>query len=98
VGAFTLANIDKILALQSDLVLTFSDLQADIAADLFRWGIDVHAFNQRTVAGILDMIRTLGAMVDASERARQLVEMLEANFGAPQEVISTAKRRPNASY
>jgi hypothetical protein len=43
------------------------------------------------------MIRMLGAMVDANERARRLVEMLEANFGAPQEVISTAKRRPNAS-
>jgi iron complex transport system substrate-binding protein len=97
VGAFTSANIDKILALKPDLVLTFSDLQADIAADLIRRGIDVHAFNQRIIAGILDMIRTLGAMVDASERARQLVEMLEANFGAPQEVISTAKRRPSAS-
>ena len=97
VSAFTSANIDKILALKPDLVLTFSDLQADIAADLIRRGIDVHAFNQRIIAGILDMIRTLGAMVDASERARQLVEMLEANFGAPQEVISTAKRRPSAS-
>jgi iron complex transport system substrate-binding protein len=97
VSAFTSANIDKILALKPDLVLTFSDLQADIAADLIRRGIDVHAFNQRSIAGILDMIRTLGAMVDASERARQLVEMLEANFGAPQEVISTAKRRPSAS-
>ena len=96
-SAFTSANIDKILALKPDLVLTFSDRQADIVADLIRRGLDVHAFNQRIIAGILDMIRTLGAMVDASERARQLVEMLEANFGAPQEVISTAKRRPNAS-
>jgi iron complex transport system substrate-binding protein len=97
VSAFTSANIDKILALKPDLVLTFSDLQAGIVADLVRRGLDVHAFNQRSIVGILDMIRTLGAMVDASERARQLVEMLEANFGAPQEVISTAKRRPSAS-
>jgi len=44
--------------------------------------LDVHAFNQRIIAGILDMIRMLGAMVDANERARRLVEMLEANFGA----------------
>ncbi|HKM69152.1 MAG TPA: ABC transporter substrate-binding protein [Stellaceae bacterium] len=57
VSAFTSANIDKILALKPDLVLTFSDLQADIAADLIRRGLDVHAFNQRSVAGILDMIR-----------------------------------------
>ena len=95
VSAFTSANIDKILALKPDLVLTFSDLQEDIVADLIRRGLDVHAFNQRSI--ILDMIRMLGAMVDANERARRLVEMLEANFGAPQEVISTAKRRPNAS-
>ena len=69
-SAFTSANIDKILALKPDLVLTFSDLQAGIVTDLIRRGLDVHAFNQRSVAGILDMIRILGAMVDASERAR----------------------------
>src|SRR5690348_13000159 len=77
VSAFTSANIDKIIALKPDLVLTFSDLQADIAADLIRFGIDVHAFNQRSVAGILDMIRMLGAIVDASERAQRLTGALE---------------------
>jgi iron complex transport system substrate-binding protein len=51
-SAFTSANIDKIVALNPDLVLTFSDLQVDIAADLIRRGLDVHAFNQRTVAGV----------------------------------------------
>ena len=91
VSAFTSANIDKILALKPDLVLTFSDLQADIAVDLIRRGLDVHAFNQRTVAGILDMIRTLGAMVDASERARQLVETFETRLA---EVRSRAERLP----
>jgi iron complex transport system substrate-binding protein len=71
VSAFTSANIDKILALKPDLVLTFSDLQAGIAADLIRRGLDVHAFNQRSVAGILDMIRMVGAMVDVSDRVDQ---------------------------
>ena len=55
-----------------DLVLTFSDLQADIVATLIRRGVAVHAFNQRTVAEILDMIRTLGALVGAAERADRL--------------------------
>src|SRR6202140_320117 len=76
VSAFTSANIDKILALKPDLVLTFSDLQADIAADLIRRGIDVHAFNQRSVAEILDMIRTLGALVGAAGRAERLAQEL----------------------
>src|SRR4051794_21042959 len=91
VSAFTSANIDKILALKPDLVLTFSDLQADIAADLIRRGLNLHAFNQRSVAGILDMIRTVGAMVDASERARQLVGTLETRLA---EVRSRAERLP----
>src|SRR5947207_3994768 len=69
VSAFTSANIPKILDLQPDLVLTFSDLQADMVAALIRQGVAVHAFNQRTVAEIFDMIRTLGALVGAAERA-----------------------------
>ena len=80
VSAFTSANIGEIVALKPDLVLTFSDLQADIAADLIRRGLAVHAFNQRSVAGILDMIRMLGALVEASERAEELVGALEARL------------------
>src|SRR5215469_15223725 len=55
VSAFTSADIPKILALRPDLVLAFSDLQADIAASLIRESIEVHAFNQRSIGGILDM-------------------------------------------
>src|SRR6202047_65449 len=66
VSAFTSANIDKILALKPDLVPTVSDLQGDVAANLIRRGLNVHAFNQRSVAGILEMIRMLGAVVEAS--------------------------------
>ena len=66
VSAFISADIPKILALEPNLVLTFSDLQAEIVATLIRAGICVHAFNQRTLTGILDMIRTLGALVGAT--------------------------------
>ena len=76
VSAFTSADIPKILALKPDLVLTFSDLQAEIAATLIRHGVDVHAFNQRNIAQILDMIRTLGALVDAADRANRLTRNL----------------------
>ena len=77
VSAFISADMPKILALEPDLVLAFSDLQAGIVADLVRAGIAVHVFNQRDVAGILAMIRTLGAMVGVAERADQLASAYE---------------------
>lgn len=76
VGAFTSADVPKILGLKPDLVLTFSDLQAGIATELIRAGVAVHAFNQRDVAGILAMVRTLGALVGAPEKAETLVKSL----------------------
>src|SRR5947199_8622755 len=82
VSAFTSADIPKILDLQPDLVFTFSDLQADIAAELIRANVDAHAFNQRTVTQILDMIRTLGAIVGAVDRAEQLPAELATNVSA----------------
>jgi len=98
VGAFTSANIDKILVLKPDLVLTFSDLQADIVAELIRRGLDVHAFNQRNVAGILDMIRTLGAIVDAGERALQLVGTLTARLMQVKSGSERLPRRPRLFF
>src|SRR5438132_6945265 len=77
VSAFISADIPKILALNPDLVLAFSDLQAAIVADLVRAGVTVHVFNQRDIAGILAMIRTVGALVDAGERAEQLAKHYE---------------------
>jgi iron complex transport system substrate-binding protein len=98
VSAFTSADIPKILALEPDLVLTFSDLQADIAAALIRQGVDVHAFNQRTVAQILDMIRTLGALVGASDRAGRLAdELADAVAGARQRAVQL-QRRPKVYF
>ena len=98
VSAFTSANIDKILALRPDLVLTFSDLQADVAADLIRRGLDVHAFNQRSVAGILDMIGTLGALVDANDRARQLVGELEMHLAEVRARANSLPRPPRVFF
>ena len=72
VSAFISADVPKILDLKPDLVLTFSDLQADIVAELIRKNISVHAFNQRDIAGIFDMIRTLGAIVGATPKAEAL--------------------------
>jgi iron complex transport system substrate-binding protein len=83
----------KILAFEPDLVLTFSDLQADIAAALIRHGIDVHAFNQRSISQILDMIRTLGRLVDAAERADRLACELAGAIANARQRAQQAPRR-----
>jgi len=80
VSAFTSADLPKILALEPDLVLTFSDLQADIAAQLLRAGVTVMAYNQRDIAGIMAMIRHLGATVGLAERADALAASHEARL------------------
>jgi iron complex transport system substrate-binding protein len=98
VSAFTSADIPKIVALKPDLVLTFSDLQADIAADLIRRGIAVHAFNQRTVAEILDMIRTLGALVGVQQRADALATSLSERFEAARAEAARLARRPKIFF
>ena len=98
VSAFTSAKIDKILALEPDLVLGFSDLQADIAATLIRHGLPVHVFNQRSVAQIFEMIAMLGAMVGASERARTLIAHLKAHMDAVQQSAAVLSRRPRIYF
>ena len=82
VSAFISADIPKILALEPDLVLTFSDLQSDIARDLIKAGVPVYAFNMRSVDDILGMIETLGRLVGAEARALALVGELEAQIAA----------------
>jgi iron complex transport system substrate-binding protein len=83
---FHLGGYSEILALRPDLVLSFSDLQADIVASLIRLGAAVHAFNQRTVADIFDMIRMVGATVGAANKVDRLASELEAG-------IADARRR-----
>ena len=77
VAAFTSADIPKILALEPDMVLSFSDLQAPIVAELIKLGVTVMAYNQRDIAGILAMIRHLGAMVGAGDRSEKLAQSYE---------------------
>jgi len=77
VSAFINARFEKIEALRPDLVLAFSDLQADIAAELARRGFSVILFNQRGVAEILQMIRMLGGLVGCADRAEALAGTLE---------------------
>src|SRR3954471_10261275 len=91
VSAFISADIAKILALQPDLVLAFSDLQASIVADLVRAGVAVHVFNQRDIAGILAMIRALGAMVGAAERADGLARHYERRLA---EIAGAVRIKP----
>jgi len=79
VSAFTSAKIDRIVALKPDLVLGFSDLQADIAAALIRSGVEVHVFNQRSIAQILEFIRMLGGMIGVGDKASALASTLERN-------------------
>lgn len=73
VAAFISADVPKILALEPDLVLTFSDLQAGIVADLVKAGIAVHAFNQRDLSGIFAMIETLGGLIGEPRKSAELV-------------------------
>jgi iron complex transport system substrate-binding protein len=98
VSAFISADIPKILALEPDLVLTFSDIQADIAATLIRHGVDVHAFNQRSIAQILDMIRTLGALVGAADRADQLARDLAGTVAQARQRAVQLRRRPRVYF
>lgn len=98
VSAFTSAKIDKILALEPDLVLGFSDLQADIAADLIRRGVNVHVFNQRSVEEILSMICQLGAMVGAADSAMAFVDGVSARLDALRQRASSMPRRPRVYF
>jgi iron complex transport system substrate-binding protein len=93
VSAFINARFDKILALEPDLVLTFSDLQADISAELARRGLAVVTFNQRSVAEILQMIRVLGGMVGCQVRAEQLADDLAAGLDRIRAAAAAFPRR-----
>jgi len=98
VAAFISADLGKILALEPDLVLTFSDLQAGIVADLVKAGVAVHAFNQRDIAGIFAMIGTLGALIGEPEKAAALCARLQQNLDAVAARARTLLERPRIYF
>ena len=98
VSAYITARFDKIEALRPDLVLAFSDLQADIAAELIRRGFPVVTFNQRSVAEILQMVRVVGALVGRAEAASVLAESLESGLERVRSEAAVLPRRPRVFF
>ena len=98
VSAFISADLPKIIALDPDLVLAFSDLQADIVADLVRAGVAVHVFNQRDIAGILAMIRTLGGLIGEAGKADALASQFEQRLADTARMGRARPTRPKVYF
>jgi iron complex transport system substrate-binding protein len=98
VSAFLSAKIDKILALEPDCVIGFSDLQADIAAQLIRAGVPVHIFNQRSIEEIFAMLYQVAALVGQAEQGLARIEAWRADLHALREKAALFKRRPRVYF
>src|SRR6476659_454804 len=98
VSAFINARFDKIEALKPDLVLAFSDLQADIARELIRRGYPVYTFNQRSVAEILQMVRIVGALVGRAEAGDALATQMETGLDEIRARAAGFDRRPRVFF
>ena len=98
VSAFTSARIDRILALQPDFVVGFSDIQADIAQALIRAGIEVWISNHRSVEGILGYVRRIGALVGATERAERYAQQLEQHLEGIRQQAAALRHRPRVYF
>lgn len=98
VSAFTSAKIERIVALEPDLVLGFSDLQAGIAADLIRAGIAVHIFNQRSVEEILACMLMVGRMIGVEQRAQTLVAQMRGSMDAIRDAAARLPCRPRVYF
>lgn len=98
VSAFTSAKTDAILALRPDLVIGFSDIQADIAAELVRRGVEVWIANHRSVEGILDYIRRLGALVGAAAKANDYADELQRGIDQVARQGARLPQRPRVYF
>jgi iron complex transport system substrate-binding protein len=98
VSAFTSAKIDKILALKPDCVFGFSDLQADIAAELIKHGVQVTVFNQRSVDEIYSMLYQVAAMVGEAEQGLHRIQQMQAHLQTIQQTAQGFARRPRVYF
>ncbi len=98
VSAFLSAKIDKIVALKPDCVIGFSDLQADIASQLIRAGVQVTIFNPRSVAEIFSMLYQLAAMVGQAEQGMQRIKAMQQRLTDMVQAAATLKRRPRVYF
>jgi iron complex transport system substrate-binding protein len=98
ISAFTSAKIDQIVALQPDCVFGFSDLQADIASELIRKGIQITVFNQRSVNEIFSMMFQVAAMVGATERGLALIAQMQSGLHDIQQAAARLPRRPRIYF
>jgi len=98
VSAFTSAKIDEILKLKPDFVVGFSDIQSEIAAALIKHGVEVWISNHRSVPGILDYIRRLGALVGVADKANAYADELEKNLEQIKLQAASLKRRPKVYF
>lgn len=98
VSAFLSAKMDRILALEPDCVFGFSDLQADIAAELIRRGVQVTVFNQRSVEEIFAMLYQVAAMVGRAEDGLRLLEGMRARLLQIQAAAASLPRRPRVYF
>ena len=98
VSAFTSAKIGEILKLRPDFVVGFSDIQADIAAELVRRGVEVWISNHRSVDGIVDYVRRIGALVGVAARAEAYAEELQHGLDAIAAEAARLPRRPKVYF
>lgn len=98
ISGFSSSKLERIMAVQPDLVIGFSNLQADICSDLAKAGVEVHLFNQRTIAGILHMVKVLATMVDRQDAGQRLVAQLEQQIAAIQARAARWRSRPRVYF
>src|SRR5450830_302470 len=98
ISAFSSGKVERVLAVQPDLVLAYSNMQAELCRELISAGVEVHAFNQRTIAGIFRMIKTVGQLVDKQAAAEMLIASLQNEIDAIKAQTAIEKIRPKVYF